>query len=129
MDVLTIGQLAGAAGVNVETVRFYERRGLLDSPPRSPSGYRQYSEVDLRRLELIRRAKGLGFTLSEIGALLDGRSDIDPGEAVVDLARAKIGVLDDESKRIEEVKDRLVRLITVCQDPADEDCRALRIEG
>src|SRR5690606_12466679 len=72
---LTIGELAGAVGVNVQTVRYYERRGLLPKPKRRASGYREYTEIDVARLEFIRRAQALGFTLSEIEQLLALRVD------------------------------------------------------
>lgn len=68
---LTIGQLAEAAGVHLETVRYYERRGLLPEPPRSAAGYRVYRQDAVERLRLIGRAKALGFTLREVSTLLD----------------------------------------------------------
>ena len=70
MNGMTIGRLARAAGVGIDTVRFYEREGLLPRPRRTASGYRQYGEGDAERLRFIRRAKALGFTLEEIGELL-----------------------------------------------------------
>jgi len=70
MDTLTIGQLAQDAQVKVDTVRYYERRGLIPKPPRGKSGYRQYSPDDVARIQFIRRAQELGFTLNEIGELL-----------------------------------------------------------
>ncbi len=70
---LTIGGLAKRTGVSVQTLRYYERRALLKSPKRTPSGYRQYPEDEVQRVEFIRRAQGLGFTLEEIGELLSLR--------------------------------------------------------
>jgi MerR family copper efflux transcriptional regulator len=70
---LTIGGLAKRSGVSIQTLRYYERRTLLSTPERSPSGYRQYPEDEVQRVEFIRRAKGLGFTLEEIGKLLSLR--------------------------------------------------------
>lgn len=70
---MTIGKLAQSAGVGVETVRFYERKGLLEEPSRAESGYRQYSPEALMRLRFIRQAKELGFTLPEIRELLSLR--------------------------------------------------------
>jgi MerR family transcriptional regulator, copper efflux regulator len=67
---MRIGQLATRAGVNIQTIRFYERRRILSAPPRSISGYRQYAEADLDELRIIRRCKELGFTLKEIQQLL-----------------------------------------------------------
>lgn len=93
MEVLSIGQLASEAGVNVETVRYYERRGLLRDPPRSGAGYRQYSAGDLWRLQFIARAKLLGFTLTEIASLVgDGAGTT--ADSVLRIARAKILTLD-----------------------------------
>ena len=70
MQTMTIGRLAELGGVNVDTVRYYERQKLLPPPPRSPSGYREYSQDDVDRLHFIRRSKELGFTLAEIAELL-----------------------------------------------------------
>ena len=75
MGSFTIGRLAETAGVNVETVRYYERRGLLEQPPRPGQGYRQYSDADVWRLQFIRRGKDLGFTLAEIAELLGPEGD------------------------------------------------------
>ena len=71
MEHLSIGEVAKAAEVGVETVRFYEREGLIAEPPRRQSGYRQYPSDTVPRLRFIRRAKDLGFTLKEVGELLD----------------------------------------------------------
>lgn len=93
----SIGELADAAGVGVETLRFYEREGLLPTPPRKRSGYRQYPPDALARVLFIRRAKELGFTLKEIAELLELR--VDPDKSCRDvraLARAKI--LDVEKR-------------------------------
>ena len=70
MQPLTIGRIAQAAGVGVETVRFYERKGLLEKPARKSSGYRQYGEDAVARLRFIKHAKELGFTLREISELI-----------------------------------------------------------
>src|SRR5438445_10622353 len=75
MGPLTIGQLARRAGVGIETVRFYERQGLLEEPARKESGYRQYQEDVVARLRFIKRAKELGFSLREIMELLSLRVD------------------------------------------------------
>src|SRR5215471_21335458 len=81
MEILSIGQVAKRAGVGVETVRFYEREGLLEEPPRGASGYRQYSEQVVKRLHFIKRAQQLGFSLKEISELLrlgvDGQTSCD----------------------------------------------------
>lgn len=71
---MTIGEVARSVGIGVETIRFYERKGLIHEPPRRTSGYRQYEAGAVRRLRFIRRAKELGFTLAEIKGLLDLRA-------------------------------------------------------
>jgi DNA-binding transcriptional MerR regulator len=126
METLTIGQLAHQAGVNIETIRYYERRRLLRQPPRSPSGYRQYGPADLWRLQFISRAKRLGFTLAEIGTLV-GPGDTAPAASVLAMARAKIRILDDHQTELAATRARLEQLIDVCADPDSEDCRALRV--
>lgn len=70
MPAMTIGQVAAKAGVNIQTIRYYERRGLIPAPPRTPSGYRLYAEVAVARIRFIKRAQALGFSLSEIRDLL-----------------------------------------------------------
>src|SRR4051812_35457550 len=95
---LTVGQVAGRAGVGVETVRFYEREGLLERPSRLPSGYRQYDAGVVARLRFIRRAKELGFTLNEIGELLSLR--LDPDTTAADVRRRAEGKLADIEAKI-----------------------------
>ena len=75
MQTFTIGKVARQAGVGVETVRFYEREGLIPSPLRGTSGYRQYPEITVSRIRFIRRAKSLGFSLREIRELISLRVD------------------------------------------------------
>lgn len=67
---LTIGKLAEAANVNIETIRYYQRRGLLDEPPKPLGGHRRYAPEQVKRVRFIKRAQALGFTLDEVGALL-----------------------------------------------------------
>ena len=126
METLTIGRLAHEAGVNIETIRYYERRGLIRQPPRTSSGYRQYSAADLWRLQFISRAKQLGFTLAEIATLV-GPDETAPATSVLALARAKIRILSDHQTELAATRARLERLIDVCADPDSEDCRALRV--
>lgn len=131
---MTIGQLAAAAGVHLETVRYYERRGLLAEPPRSPAGYRQYGPDELWRLRLIGRAKRLGFTLAEIADLLDGDAgrpgDGAPGpDQVLAAARDRIDAVDDAMRELVDQRMRLEQLIGVCTDGPAADCTALRLIG
>jgi MerR family mercuric resistance operon transcriptional regulator len=112
---LTIGHLAKEAGVNLETVRYYERRGLLPTPPRSASGYRLFPSVAARRLRFIRRAQELGFSLSEIRELLSLR--ISPNAKGADVrkrAEAKIADIDAKIKSLESMKKTLRNLTKLC---------------
>jgi len=121
----TIGRLAEAAGVNVETVRYYERRGLLERPVRRGSEYREYSDVDVARLRFIRRAKTLGFTLTEIRELLPAADRRCTGD-VLAAARAKLAIVEEAMAEQQAQRQRLVRLIDVCADGGD-DCITLEI--
>ena len=99
MQRLTTGRLAQETGVNLETVRFYERRGLLPKPPRSASGYRLYPAESVRRLRFVHRAKELGFSLAEIKELLCLRlSPRTSAVAVRKRAEAKIGEIETRIK-------------------------------
>lgn len=116
MDSVTIGQLAKAAEVGVETVRFYEREGLLAPPPRKRSGYRQYPPEAIARVRFIRRAKDLGFTLKEILELLELR--IDPDRSCADvraLAKAKIADVDVKLADLVRIKSALETLARACR--------------
>ena len=112
---LTIGQLARRADVGVETVRFYEREGLLKEPARRPSGYRQYDEIVVDRLRFIRRAKQLGFTLKEIKELLSLR--LDPATTCADVksrAEAKLDDIAAKIRTLQRMKRALVKLTKAC---------------
>jgi DNA-binding transcriptional MerR regulator len=126
MTVMTIGKLAAGGGVGVETVRFYQRRGLLTLPARGGSGFREYTEDDARRLAFIRRARRLGFTLGEIGDLLgsaEGRS----ADGVVRAAEAKLTAIGEQIQELTLLQCRLRRLVTVCEHGDSNDCVALRL--
>jgi MerR family copper efflux transcriptional regulator len=116
----TIGELAEAAGVGVDTVRFYERRGLLPAPPRTASGYRQYDDEALDRLRFILRAKELGFTLAEVDGLMPARF-----ATVRSAAVAKIAALDAEAAELARVRARLELLVQTCDDGDLVTCEAL----
>jgi len=112
---LTIGRLAKEAGVNLETVRYYERRGLLQRPPRSASGYRLFPLETARRLRFIRLAQELGFSLIEIRELLSLR--VSPNAKSADVRRraeAKIADIDAKIRSLDSMKATLRRLTKVC---------------
>jgi MerR family transcriptional regulator, copper efflux regulator len=96
MTSLRIGEVAKQAGVGVETVRFYEREGLLDEPDRRASGYRQYDEEAVAVLRFIRRAKELGFTLKEIKSLLNLR---------LDTSATRADVREQASEKVADIED------------------------
>lgn len=112
---MTIGQVSRESGVGVETIRFYEREGLLPRPPRTASGYRTYPEDTPRRLHFIKRARDLGFTLGEIFDLLN-LSDQGSGEAslVRDRATAKLADLERRIRDLERMRSTLQHLVHCC---------------
>ena len=109
---LTIGKLAAAGGVGVETIRFYQRRGLLETPT-SESGFRRYGGDDLRRLRFIKQAQTAGFTLQEIGELLELDRSQDR-RRVRELAKARIGALNTKIVELARARDSLKRLAVEC---------------
>lgn len=119
MGSLTIGQLARRAGVGVETVRFYEREGLISEPPRRPSGYRDYPTETVTRIVFIRRAKELGFTLKEIGELLALRVRPRRNCSLVKRsADAKIADIDTKIGTLRRMRRALTNLTKACEEHA-----------
>lgn len=123
---MKIGEVAAEAGVSVQTVRFYERSGILPEPPRSPSGYRSYGQDDLQRVRFVRRAKELGFTLSEVRELLDLR--VDPRRTADDVrSRAEVKIQTTRSKirDLQRIEHALQHLVDSCQAHGSPDACAL----
>lgn len=120
-----IGQLARQAGVRIDTVRHYERIGLLQPAGRLASGYRRYGDAEQKRLRFIRRAKALGFTLEEIESLLS----LGASRSIGQVRRAANERLADVERRIDElvrVRDSLRQLIAACPGHGRaEDCPIL----
>ena len=116
MEGLTIGQLARQAGVNLETVRYYERRGLLPEPPRRESGYRVYGKEALSRLAFIRNAKELGFSLEEILELLSLRVNRQTSCGKVKRrAEAKMIAVEEKIQALQKIRRALIRLVATCR--------------
>jgi len=114
-DSLTIGRLATEAGVNLETVRYYERQGLMPKPPRTASGYRLYSADAVRRLRFIKRAQELGFSLREVRELLLLRvSRTAKANAVRVRAESKIADIEAKIRTLESMKKSLRKLAQSC---------------
>jgi MerR family mercuric resistance operon transcriptional regulator len=123
LSSLTIGKLAAAGGVGVETIRFYQRKGLLQQPGRE-SGIRRYGSDDLRRLRFIRQAQTAGFTLEEIKELLE----LDAGEdrsRARELAKSRIEHLDAKIADLERARNALQRLARECRRGSDGPCPIL----
>lgn len=113
---ITIGRLAKAGGVGVETIRYYERRGLLQAPVRRISRYRYYDETSVTQLRFIRKAQALGFTLKEIGDLLELRVDPEADrEDVRAKALRKVTEIDEKIADLQAIRGTLNRLILACQ--------------
>ena len=123
-ETITIGELASEAGVGVETIRFYERRGILPEPPRSAAGYRRYGDVDRWRLAFILRGKSLGFSLRDIGELLGAESQ----RSIADVLRVtanRLERVEDELAELARHRDRLRALLLTCENGDGEACLAL----
>src|SRR5213594_4395956 len=126
---LTIGQVADAADVNIQTIRYYERRGLFPNPRRTPSGYRQYGDDAVARLRFIKHAQDLGFSLQEIQELL--RLRVRHGAAcdsVERKTRQKIEVVQQRIRDLQRMRRTLERLAAACaaRRPTD-DCPILEV--
>jgi MerR family mercuric resistance operon transcriptional regulator len=116
MNSLTIGQLADRAGVGVETIRFYERKGLIAEPPRSSAGFRHYAPDAVRRVRFIRQAKALGFSLKEIMELLSLRVESDSTCADVrGTTEKKIAEINEKISGLKQMEKALARLAASCR--------------
>jgi MerR family mercuric resistance operon transcriptional regulator len=112
---MTTGQLAKAAGVNIETIRYYERRGLIPRPGRRESGYREYPEETVKRIRFIKHAKELGFSLKEIGDLLSLRVDPEtPCSEVRQRAQMKLSDIENKIAVLRKMKKALKELTDAC---------------
>jgi MerR family transcriptional regulator, copper efflux regulator len=135
MAGLTIGKFAAEQGVSVETIRFYQRRGLLTQPERRGSGFREYGEEDRWRLAFIRRARQLGFTLAEINDLCEqtpaaarpGPARARSVEEIQRAAETKLAAVGAQLSELARQQCRLRRLVQVCAHGNSEDCLALHV--
>jgi MerR family mercuric resistance operon transcriptional regulator len=121
--MLTIARLAAQGGVGVETVRYYQRRGLMPEPPRS-GGIRRYEQDDVRRLRFIKSAQAAGFTLQEIGELLALDATQDRAR-VRRLAQARVEALDSQIAQLRSARDALSRLARECGGGGSGPCPIL----
>ncbi len=127
MEQLMRGELAKEGGVNLETVRYYERQGLLPKPPRSPSGYRLFPPDSVRRVRFIKRAQELGFSLKEIKELLALRvSTSSTASDVRKHAEAKVADIEEKIQTLRAMKKALARLTaTCCGEGSASECPIL----
>ena len=127
METMTIGEVARATGLKIQTLRFYEDKGLLEVPARRSSGYREYSESAITRLKFIKRAKELGFSLKEIGELLALRVDPDATCAEIrNRAEAKIGEVRNKIRSLKRIEKALVKVTSACRGKGPtSDCPIL----
>ena len=119
---MTIGKVAIAAGVNVETIRFYQRRGILNEPPKKLGGLRYYDQAEIERVLFIKRAQTLGFSLDDVIALLA----LDKSDACAkthDAAEKKLKIVEDRIRDLERIRITLKELIGQCKEGvADVSC-------
>jgi MerR family transcriptional regulator, copper efflux regulator len=128
---MKIGELAGSAGVGVETIRYYERRGLLQEPDRTRAGYRDFAEHDVLRMRFILRCKELGFSLSEIRDLLELR--VAPGSTAHDVRRRaedKVAAVERKIADLQRIRTALGQLIGSCNAQGrPEECALMHAIG
>ncbi|HUP29850.1 MAG TPA: MerR family transcriptional regulator [Usitatibacter sp.] len=113
-EEMTIGRLAKAAGVNVETIRYYQRRGLIEEPQKPLGGQRRYPESALNALAFVRRAQNLGFSLDEVKALMALTETSDCGAARV-IAEQKRSVLASRIEELERMRKQLDTFVAACK--------------
>lgn len=127
---MKIGELARATGTRVETIRYYERIGLLPQPPRGGGNYRRYDEPHRLRLAFVRHARELGFPIEDIRSLLD-LSD-DPGRDCVEadrIASRHLAQVETRLARLAALRDELTRLVGRCRGGLAADCRVIETLG
>lgn len=126
MERITIGRLSAATGVKVETIRYYEKEGLVPPPLRTRGNYRSYAPADVARLGFIRRTRDLGFTLDEVRALLDLAEQRDRSCAEVDaLATRHLADVDRKIADLTALRRQLAGAISTCEGGAMAECRIL----
>ncbi|HEY4387772.1 MAG TPA: heavy metal-responsive transcriptional regulator [Ktedonobacteraceae bacterium] len=123
MEIFSIGQVARRACVGVETVRFYEREGLLEEPVRRVSGYRQYAEEAVKQIRFIKRAQQLGFSLKEIRELLTLRVDGQTScEQVKERAEAKLAEVEQKISELQCMRQALFQVTSLCRGEEPSSC-------
>ncbi|MGH6649757.1 MAG: MerR family transcriptional regulator [Sphingopyxis sp.] len=125
-----IGELARLAGTRTETIRFYEKEGLLPPPARTPANYRSYGGEHRQRLSFIRRARDLGFPLDDVRELLALADDRGrPCDAVDEIATRHLEEIDAKIADLGKMRTELSRMLTTCQQGTIDDCRIIETLG
>lgn len=123
---MQIGDLSGASGVNIETIRYYERVGLLPVPARLPNGRRSYGEADARRLGFVRHARDLGFDLSAVRVLLALQEQPEAScEDASRIAQEQLEAVEDRISRLLKLRDELSRMVKECRQGRVSECRVI----
>ena len=124
MKAMRIGEIAKRSGIGIETIRYYEREGLLQEPERRPSGYRQYDESTLEQLEYIGLAKSLGFTLAEIRELLELSYSAHAGcQHIRQRAEAKLTDIEAKVRSLQKMRRSLGKVLAQCKaKTSPEEC-------
>lgn len=126
---LRSAEVAALAGVNVETLRYYERRGLLPEPPRSPSRYRCYPQSAIERVRQVKVLQQLGFSLADIASLLSLRTDSPVTCSDLSrLARDKLAIVEEKLAALEGVRDALAEVTRSCCDSTHDDRSCARLQ-
>jgi Cu(I)-responsive transcriptional regulator len=127
---MKIGQLSRATGTNAETIRYYERIGLLPKPGRTDGNYRDYGPSDQDRLNFVRHARGLGFDIADIRSLLSlgEQPERDCGE-VDRIASGHLSAVERKIAQLEQLRDELGRMIKQCRGGQVSDCRVMQALG
>lgn len=126
MKKYTISQLASLAGINKETIRYYERTCLLPEPSRDERGYRCYNENDLKQIHFIKSAQGLGFSLKEIASILSLQETSDSVcENVQNTVAAKLNIVKDKISELKKIERALKSLKNSC-NPQDKQCAIIK---
>ncbi len=129
MEIFSIGQVTRRAGVGVETIRFYEREGLLEVPERRASGYRQYSQDAVIQIRFIKRAQQLGFSLKEILELLTLRVDGQTScEQVKERAAAKRAEVEQKMVELQRMRQALLHVASLCAEEGPS-CRCPMLDA
>jgi len=124
---MKIGELSRITGTNVETVRYYERIGLLPKPGRTGGNYRDYAPAEVERLRFIRHARGLGFEIADIRSLLDLSEHPERDCCDIDrIATSHLASVEGKLRRLEQLRNELARMLAQCRGGQVADCRILQ---